>query len=531
MRTIQSIHTYASSAGRVLVDPLALALLAALVRAMGLPGWLWGPLTIAAPVLRIAGWGRSGGLAVDATAGMIFGLLVGSFMLHVHPIMPLLPALVFAVTWAFEGFLYRRLSRFVPPLLAAGVALSVPDYLRGTLPFGGLPWSTWAVGFADTALLEIGPVLGEHGASLVVAFAGSCAYEVYRRRRYHWSYLPLPALLAVAWVLREAPVETDRSLRALVTQPSIPLRELQQFPPDALLGIQKRLVHDSWNQAGPVDVVLWNESAWPWPIVEDTTGSVRQRARDGSTSELDIGRAHSAQRSAAVDLFAGLDPAPWLLAGGTFFAPAEGDAISRQSTDLALFDSTGRLADHATKAHPVPIFEQLPFGGRFPGASWLRATLGRSLGLSPDYELGARTGPVSIGADSLGVAICWDTPFEEVFRRQAAMGADAFVIASNEVWFGDSSELQQMLAYTRWRAVETGRAMVRATNNGLTALVLPNGEVAQALTPNLRTTMTVDIPLVSSKRATPYSRWGWLLLPLVTLAGLAIAILPTRSPA
>ena len=55
--------------------------------------------------------------------------------------------------------------------------------------------------------------------------------------------------------------------------------------------------------------------------------------------------------------------------------------------------------------------------------------------------------------------------------------ADALVNVTNDAWFGHTSARHQHLQISRMRALEAGRYMVRAANDGISAVIGPYGEV------------------------------------------------------
>ena len=55
--------------------------------------------------------------------------------------------------------------------------------------------------------------------------------------------------------------------------------------------------------------------------------------------------------------------------------------------------------------------------------------------------------------------------------------ADALVNVTNDAWFGHTSARYQHLQISRMRALEAGRYMVRAANDGISAVIGPHGEV------------------------------------------------------
>ena len=57
--------------------------------------------------------------------------------------------------------------------------------------------------------------------------------------------------------------------------------------------------------------------------------------------------------------------------------------------------------------------------------------------------------------------------------------ADALVNVTNDAWFGHSSARHQHLQIARMRALEEGRYLVRAANDGISAVIGPHGEVSR----------------------------------------------------
>lgn len=193
------------------------------------------------------------------------------------------------------------------------------------------------------------------------------------------------------------------------------------------------------------------------------------------------------------------------------------------------------IVDHFTKQHLVPFGERLPLRGQFPGADAVAMAIFRASRLYPRFAMSERRGPLQLGSVLLGGAVCWENVYEQPFRLQAEEGAQAFVVLSNEAWYGISAEMEQMVAATRWRAVETGRAILRATNTGVTVLIDGAGRAVRTLPPGVTGFLAVDLPLVDGQVRTPYLGWGWtlcrILLWMAGLLGLLGWLWPERKPA
>ena len=73
---------------------------------------------------------------------------------------------------------------------------------------------------------------------------------------------------------------------------------------------------------------------------------------------------------------------------------------------------------------------------------------------------GAERGPIATPVGRLAVVICYESAFGGLLRGLAGEGADVLVLLTNEGWFGDSAGPAQHAAYSRVRAVETGRTLL-----------------------------------------------------------------------
>ena len=182
----------------------------------------------------------------------------------------------------------------------------------------------------------------------------------------------------------------------------------------------------------------------------------------------------------------------------------------------------------------MPFGERLPLLGAFPFSHALARWIFDVFGLYPTFRLGAEGEPLVLPLPDgdelvLGSTICWENVFARLFRRQAKAGAEAFCVLSNENWFGEGAEMDQMLSSTRFRAVETGRAILRVTNTGLTVLVDARGEARESLPRGVSGTLLTELPRSPRDHWTPYLMGGWLLLPAVAVLGLLLAAWPARG--
>lgn len=125
----------------------------------------------------------------------------------------------------------------------------------------------------------------------------------------------------------------------------------------------------------------------------------------------------------------------------------------------------------------------------------------------------------------LAGAICYEIAFPDQVRANVLPTTDYILTVSNDTWFGASHGPAQHMQIARMRALELGRPLLRATNNGISAVVDANGhEIARA--PQFSaTSLSANIAVVTGQTA--YHRYGsigaWLIALLIALSSILAA--------
>jgi apolipoprotein N-acyltransferase len=165
-----------------------------------------------------------------------------------------------------------------------------------------------------------------------------------------------------------------------------------------------------------------------------------------------------------------------------------------------------------SKSHLVPFGEFI-----LPGFGWIVNVL--HVPMSEFSRGDAVQAPLAVAGQQVAVNICYEDAFgEELIGPLPA--ATLLVNVSNMAWFGDTLAPGQHLQMARMRTIETGRAMLAATNTGMTAAIDRGGRVIAQLPQYKEDRLDVEVRGYSG--ATPYVRFGnW---PALLAAALLVAL-------
>ncbi len=389
----------------------------------------------------------------------------------------------FAVAHRIRARLGWPLWVHLPPVWAAF------ELLRNYL-FSGFPWANLGYTQARTLpVAQLAAATGVYGIAALVVLVNAALAEAVAALRE--GRAPPRRPLAVAGGLLVLVVAGGalhlRAVRARaaaapaltvgVVQPNVDqsLKNRSREHREYILG---RLVPPTQeaDRAG-ADLVVWPEAAYPLYVPPGT------RSFDAKDAGLPpLGRAH---------LLLGATTLEWLRG-------EEGARVPRVGNVQFLLGPGLEVLGSYQKHHLVPFGEYVPLQRWLPFIGQLVPTLapvapGRELrvlefplapapaGPALASAAGAAPGAVPAGAPvRLAPMICFDAIFPEInvaFARQDP-APEILVNPTNDAWYGYSSGPYQFLAIVRLRAIEAGRAVVRPAYAGVSAVILPTGELA-----------------------------------------------------
>ena len=187
---------------------------------------------------------------------------------------------------------------------------------------------------------------------------------------------------------------------------------------------------------------------------------------------------------------------------------------NRPQNSSAVISPDGRLLARYSKIHLVPFGEFVPW----PFHYFVEKITMQAGMFQPGTEVVA----ASVEGRGVGVFICYESVFASAIRKFTAAGAQVLVNISNDSWYGRSAARGQHLLIARMRAIENGRWILRATNDGVTAAIDPAGRLRARLPSYEQGALTVGFDYETA--LTGYARWGewfWLLTLAVSAAALA----------
>ncbi len=477
------------------------------------PGTRWPPARCWPAVLRRCSGGRSPSSAPPSSCGsgkarkpreaawLGFWFNSGTFAagtywlyvsIHVFGEAPayvavFLMAALIAIMGLYQAALGYVVARWLPETGAVRWLVAVPaawllmEWWRGWF-LSGFSWLSLGYSQTDTWLSRFAPIAGVYGISAVLLVcAGALTALLLGSRRIRFA----AAVVFVAPWAAAAPLGSVEWTRAAgppvsvaVIQGSIPqdLKWLDSHK-QATLDLYQRLTETALGTR----LIVWPESAPP-DLANELVAWITGMYREARTH-------HSA------------------LVFGVVRASDDGEHY---------YNSVLALDDELTwysKNHLVPFAEFFPVPGFV--RSWLRL---HSLPYSDFTRGGDDQPPLPAAGLHLGTTICYEDAYGSSMIR-VLRSADTLVNVTNDAWFGHSSARHQHFQIARMRAMEAGRYLVRAANDGISGVIGPHGEVV-ARAPEF-TPYVLKSAVTPRRGLPPYAHVGnW---PIVSLGAVALA--------
>ena len=335
-----------------------------------------------------------------------------------------------AVFAALAGLLMKRWWA-IPAVAALWTGIE-----RTHGPFGFAWLDLGNAGINMPVPMRLAPITGVYGLSFVFAMLG-CGVALIASAETTARAGVATASAAPAGFARDAAARRSPTQRALVVQPNIDTE--MTWTTDTLRETEQKLALLS--RASGASMVLWPEVPAPF------------YPSDAAFREF---IAQIAERSQTHFLLGVVDY-----------------NSARQPLNSAIMvGPSGQIVDRYDKMNLVPFGEFIP-----PLFGWVNR-ITHEVG---DFVPGNRVVVFPVDDHRVGAFICYESALPGFVRQFVRSGAEVLVNLSNDGYFGHSEAHEQHLAIVRMRAAENRRWIIRATNDGITAVIDPRGRVTERL--------------------------------------------------
>jgi len=423
-------------------------------------------------------WWTVYALTLGYSLGYLIHLRTGSYVLSLLGLV-----LVAGLSGCFAG-------------LAGAVATRMPVSLWGALGIAGI-WSLcqWVRGLGDFAfvwgqmapalysvpvLVQVADLIGAWGVEFLLLFWNGLFALLWEWRGRSWIIWGAGLILWMGWLgygvfalSREQGVAPSATVRVAIVQPNVNLA--RAYTPMEWEPIRAH-IESLVLRAGRLHphLLVLPEVMEPYPMPSTQFAFERWRALARDTGAV-------------------------ILLGGYREVNRETD---QWANSAHLFLPDGRWHYH-DKVQLVPLGEVVPFRRFLPFLGFFGV-------VAEDLSGGKRLEPLPADAMRIGAVICMESTYPWIARRLVARGANLLWVGSNESWFGRTPALEQHLAFSVLRAVETRRWMVRSAPEGYSAFIAPTGYI-QRVVPFMPTVALQTVALREEQSL--YVRYGdWLLV-------------------
>ena len=404
----------------------------------------------------------------------------------------------FGLFSGFAAFCSSFFQGFFAKVVALGAFWGISEWLRSFI-FTGFPWnllgSIWTF---DHTWLQTVSVFGSYGLSAlsVIIFSLPAVFIATHSKKNIVIGILSSLIIFVfmtafgIWHCQKNGEINNSSLSVRIVQPSIPQTLKWDF------GSLEENLYKYINMSQEMgfegkDIIIWGETA--------------------STFPLSIDLSHFEQTKQAVP------PQGYLITGSIDYFPSENNRWIPVNAAHIIAQEKGITSSYI-KSHLVPFGEYVPFRnvlGKFIGTV---AALGEFKPGSMKQSL------MQLKGLKIAPTICYESIFPFLYSSDAERGADVFVNITNDGWYLDTSAPYQHLAALVFRAAETRRPILRAANNGISAVINSNGTITASKPLNEEGVLEASVDIPYGQPLSFYVKYGNVFAGLCLLFCLAFAV-------
>ena len=378
-----------------------------------------------------------------------------------YPFALVAPGAFFALFLILPFMVWHFLKNTTPwcKILSFASIIVLMEYVRCFL-LTGFAWNMIGTmfGFSDI-LLQSASIVGTYGLSFLMTIMVLCLYAGIQKKYISAVavFLLISALMTAFGMYRLKNDDKPSDIAVRIVQPSIAqtLKWDQESLEDNLMDYINLSRKDG---AENVRFVLWGETATAF------------NPADSAYYQMLIKKAV---------------PKNGYLMTGLLRYDEQNDALYNS---MSVIDDEGQTVAFYDKNHLVPFGEYIPFRKFLP--SWVSPIANQMA----DFAQGEKYKTIELtGLPKFGALICYEVIFpDEVINRRDK--PQFLIVLSNDGWYGKSFGPYQHLLAAKMRAIEEGVTIVRAANNGISAVINPFGQIKTFLGLNERGVLDVNLP-------------------------------------
>ena len=391
---------------------------------------------------------------------------------------------VLAIWFALFGWWFHALrsSQSLTNIIRFAALWVLIEYLRSVGMFG-FPWNLAGyTALASIHVAQLASIVGVFGLSFWVVLVATLPVLGYRKALVAIALIMGTAYGYGAWRMPDSTSFTTTHLR--IVQPSVP-QAVKWTPQGKMESLKLHADMMRIEKDVTPDVVIWSESAFPYTLRAD--------------------------RPWPPQLGALLLPNQLLLTGA-MRAEGEGTALKLWNSMVAI-DGKGVVRATYDKHQLVPFGEFMP----------LRDVLPLDKITPGDTDFSRGSGPQTISIDTIppfSPLVCYEVIFPWLAVNKQVR-PQWLLNVTNDGWYGNATGPYQHYAAAQMRAIEQGLPVVRAANNGISAVIDPYGRAVAELELNKRG--IIDSLLPVSAPPTLYARHGVAVAIILTATLLLVA--------
>tara|TARA_Y100000996_G_scaffold11943_1_gene9557 strand:- start:1314 stop:2399 length:1086 start_codon:yes stop_codon:yes gene_type:complete len=332
--------------------------------------------------------------------------------------------------------------------------------------FGGFPWLLPGYIFLDTPYENLYGLIGVSGLSLLLYLFITANVVLYSNKTYLLMFNIFLLISFLSPNVFKNNVSDKGVINFAIIQPSTD--PFKKFDNEYLNDIEDEFISLSSQAVKKADVLVWPEAPLPY-----TFESLRGQ-----------------------NLIKNIEKP--LISG--FFSYQEGNLYN------SMINSEQEIQYNKRKL--------VPFGEYIPFESFLRGLIAFFDMPMSNMTQGNSQQNMDVGYGIFSPLVCFDIVFGEMVRKDVK-SSNYLVNVSNDTWFGNSFGPYQHLEISRIRSIENNIPIVRATNDGISALIDSKGTIVNYM--GKGNSGILHVKLVPTDVRTFYNQYGDLLLYLYLL--------------